>query len=137
MCLNTKTVLDKSYGNLQSLLVFTYCQKDLLIDFVSCLLILTDQKKDSYNPILVIVNWLTKIVYSMAVQIIINILGFAKIIIDVVIRYHNFSSQLSSNGSRYSSQSFSHYYDIFLISNKSYQLLFIFRLMTRSKSRIV
>ena len=74
VCLVLKAVRHKPYGNLQSLLVPTYCWKDLSIDFVISLSILTDWKRDSYNSILVIVNWLTKIVHYKPVKVTIDAL---------------------------------------------------------------
>ena len=59
------------------------------MDFVTGLLILIDWKGDSYNSILVIVDWLTKIIYYKPVKIIIDAPGLAKIIIDMVVRHHN------------------------------------------------
>ena len=57
--------------------------------FVTGLPILTDWKEDSYDSILVTVNWLTKMVYYKPVKVTINAPGLAKIIIDVVVRYHS------------------------------------------------
>ena len=51
-----KVVWYKLYGNLQFLLVSTYCWKDLPIDFVIELPILTNKKKDSYDSIFVTVK---------------------------------------------------------------------------------
>ena len=56
VCLASKAVQPKPYGDLQSLLVPTHRWKDLSIDFVTCLLISTDWKGDSYDSILVIVD---------------------------------------------------------------------------------
>ena len=50
----------------------------------------TDWKKDSYNLIFVIIDWLIKMVYYKLVKIIINTLGFAKIIINITVRYYGF-----------------------------------------------
>lgn len=52
------------------------------------LAILTDQKHNSYDSILVIIDQLTKIVHYEPVKIIINIASLAKIILYIVIRYH-------------------------------------------------
>ena len=59
------------------------------MDFVTDLPILTDWKRDSYDSILVIVDRLTKIVHYELVKVIIDTPSLAKVIIDVVIRYHN------------------------------------------------
>ena len=50
--------------------------------------ILTDWKENSYDSILVIVDWLTKVIYYKPVKVIINAPGLAKVIIDVVLRHH-------------------------------------------------
>ena len=50
----------------------------------------TDLKGDSYNTILIIVNWLTKMVYYKLVKITINMPGLAEIIIDVVVHHPGF-----------------------------------------------
>ena len=63
LCLALKAVRHKLYGDLKSLPVPTYRWKDLLMDFVTGLLVLTDWKGDSYDLILVIVNRLTKMVH--------------------------------------------------------------------------
>ena len=89
ICLTSKAVQHKLYGNLQSLPVSIYRWKDLSMDFVTGLLILTDWKGDSYNSILVIVNRLTKIVYYKLIKVTINALGLTEIIIDMVVRHYD------------------------------------------------
>ena len=61
--------------------------KNLSINFIIGLVILADLKDDSINSIFVIVNWLTKIRYYELVKVMINTLGLAKVIINMVI-YH-------------------------------------------------
>ena len=56
VCLASKVVRHKSYGDLQSLPVPTHQWKDLLMDFVTGLPVSIDWKGDSYNSILVIVD---------------------------------------------------------------------------------
>ncbi len=58
------------------------------MDFVTGLLISANWKDDSYNSILVIVDRLTKMVHYEPVKITIDTPGLAKVIIDVVVRYH-------------------------------------------------
>ena len=60
---------------------------DLSIDFDISLPILTDWKGDSYNIILV--NWLTKIVYYEPVKVTIDTPGLTKVIIDMIVRHHD------------------------------------------------
>ncbi len=88
VCLASKAVHHKSYGDLQSLAVPTYQWKDLSMDFVTGLLISVNWKGDSYNPILVIVDRLTKMVHYVPVKVTINALGLAEVIINVVVRHH-------------------------------------------------
>ena len=52
--------------------------------------ILMDWKKNSYNSILIIFEWLIKIVYYKLIKVIINTLGLVKIIINIMIRHYNF-----------------------------------------------
>ena len=85
MCLASKAVCYKPYEDLQSLLVPTHYWKDFSIDFVMRLPISTNWKGDSYNFILVIIDWLTKIVYYKLVRIIIDTLRLAEVILDVIV----------------------------------------------------
>ena len=75
----------------------THCWKDLSIDFVTGLPILTDWKGNSYDSILVIVNWLTKMVYYKPVKDTINALGLAEAIIDVIVRHHSLPDSIVTN----------------------------------------
>ena len=88
VCLALKAVRYKLYGDLQSLPVLAHRWKDLLIDFIMDFPVSTNWKEDSYNLILVIVNQLAKMVYYNPVKVTINTPGLAKIIIDVVVKYH-------------------------------------------------
>ena len=86
--LASKAVRHKPCGDLQSLPVPTHHWKDLSIDFVTGLPILTDWKGDSYDLILIIINWLTKMVHYKPVKVTLDVPSLAEIIIDVVVRYH-------------------------------------------------
>ena len=55
------------------------------MDFITGLPILTDWKGESYDFILVIVDWLMKMVHYEPITITINILRLAEIISDVVV----------------------------------------------------
>ena len=88
ICLALKTIWHKLYSDLQFLLILTYRWKNLLIDFVTGLPISTDWKKDSYDLILVIVNWLTKLVHYKLVKVTIDALDLTEVIIDVIVGYH-------------------------------------------------
>ena len=63
VCLASKAVRDKPYGDLQSMFVPTHRWKDLSMDFVIGLPLFADWKGDSYGSILIIVDRLTKMVH--------------------------------------------------------------------------
>ncbi len=58
------------------------------MDFVTGFPISANWKSHSYNLILVIINWLTKIVHYDPVKITIDITGLAEVIIYVIVRHH-------------------------------------------------
>ena len=64
------------------------------MDFVTGLPILIDWKGDSYDSILVIIYWLTKMVYYKPVKVTINAPGLAKVIIDVIVRHHKLPNSI-------------------------------------------
>ena len=97
ICLALKTLWHKPFGDLQSLTVATYHWKNLLMDIVTGLPFSTAWKRYSYDLILVIVNWLTKLVHLKPVMITINAPGLAKIIIDVVVKHHGLSDSIVTN----------------------------------------
>ena len=70
--LASKVVWHKPYDDLQFLSVSTYHEKDLLMDFITGLPILTDWKRDSDDSIFVIIDWLTKMVYYKLFKVTIN-----------------------------------------------------------------
>ena len=88
ICLASKAVRHKPYGDLQSLPILTHRWKDLSMDFVTGLSILTDWKEDSYDSILVIIDWFTKMVHYKPVKVTIDAPGLAEVIINVVVRHH-------------------------------------------------
>ena len=88
VCLTSKAVRHKPYGDLQSLPVPTHRWKDLSMDFVTGLPLSADWKGDSYDSILVIVDRLTKMVHYEPVKVTINTSGLAKVIMDVVVWHH-------------------------------------------------
>ena len=50
-----------------------------------------DWKRNNYNSIFVIINQFIKMIYYKLVNIIINVLGLEKIIINIVVRHYDFS----------------------------------------------
>ena len=75
----------------------TYCWKDLSIDFVISLLILTDWKKNNYNLIFVIIDRLIKIGYYKLVKVTINTPSLVKLIINIMMRYHGLLNSIITN----------------------------------------
>lgn len=69
ICLALKIVRHKLYNDLRLLPVYTYYWKDHFINFVISLPILTNWKRDSYDTIFVMVNYLIKMIYYKLVKI--------------------------------------------------------------------
>lgn len=69
------------------------------MDFVTGLFISTNWKGNSYDSIFVIIDRLTKMVHYELVQTIINALGVAKVIIDVIVRHYGLRDSIVSNQS--------------------------------------
>ena len=67
------------------------------MDFVNRLLISTDGKSDSYDSIVVIVDWRMKMVYYEPVKVTINASGLAEIILDVGVRHHDLPDSIVSD----------------------------------------
>ena len=97
ICLTSKVVRHKPYGDLQSLPILTHRWKNLFMDFVIRLLLSSDWKNNSYNSILVIVKQLTKMVQYKSIEVTINTLGLAEVIIDMVVWHHGLSDSIISN----------------------------------------
>ena len=64
------------------------------MDFVTGLSISTNWKEYRYDSILVIVDWLTKMVHYKPEKITIALLGLAKVIIDVVVWHHSLPNSI-------------------------------------------
>ena len=89
ICLASKAVRHKPYGEFQSLLIPTHQWKNLSIDFVIGLLILINGKGVSYGSILVIIDRLKKLIHDKPIKVTIDVSKLAKVIINIVIWYHN------------------------------------------------
>ena len=75
------------------------------MDFVTCLPLSVDWKSDSYDSILVIVDYLIKMVYYKLVKVTINAPRLEEVIIDVVIQYHGlFDSIINNRGAIFTSK---------------------------------
>ena len=132
VCLASKTVRHKLYGDLESLPVSTYCQKNLLINFVNRLSISTDWKRDSYNSIFVIINRLTIMVHYKPVKIIINTPSLVEVIINVVVRQHSFLDSITNRRLLFISKFLLLLYYFFSIKQK---LLIAFHLQIDSQTK--
>lgn len=97
ICLALKAVCHKLYRDLQSSLILTHGGKNLLIDFVTDFPVSTNWKSRTYSLILVIVNWLIKIVYHKLVKVIINVSELTEVIINVTIQHHDFLDSIITN----------------------------------------
>lgn len=69
------------------------------MDFVTGLPVLTNKKGESNDSILIIIDWVIKIVYYKPVKVNINAPGLAEIILNVVIWYYDLSNSIVSNRS--------------------------------------
>ena len=78
VCLGSKAVRHKPYGDLQSLPVPTHRWKDLLMDFVTELPVSTNCKGETYNSILVIIDCLSKMVHYKPVKVTFDAPGMLK-----------------------------------------------------------
>ncbi len=97
VCLTSKTVRHRPYRDLQYLPVLTNRWKNLSMNFVTDLPILTNWKCKSYDSILVIVNRLTKMVQYKPVKVTINASGLTEVIINVVLRHHGLPDSIVSD----------------------------------------
>ena len=99
--------------------ILTHRWKDLLMDFVMRLPISTNWKRDSYDSILVIVDWLTKMVHYELVKVTIDTPGLAEIILHVVVWHHSLPDSIVSNrGSLFISKFWSLLYYFFGIKRR-------------------
>ncbi len=67
------------------------------MDLVTGLPISANWKGDSYNSILVNVDWLTKMVHYKPVKVMINAPGLAEMIINVVVRYQEVPESIATD----------------------------------------
>ena len=74
--------------------------KNLSINFDTGLLVSTNCKSETYDSILVIIDWLIKMVHDELVKVIINVLELADVIMDIIVQHHNlFDSIINNRGS--------------------------------------
>lgn len=94
-----KIVKHKPYNDLQVLLIFTIWLKNVWIDFVTRLYISTNWKGENYDFILVIVDWLAKIIYNKLIKVAINVLRLAIVIINIAVWHYGLLDLIISNKS--------------------------------------
>ena len=99
ICLASKAMRHKSYGDFQSLLVPIHWWKDLSMNFVTKLPISTNWKGNSYNSILIVIDRLTKMVHYEPVQTMIDAPRVAEVIIDVIVQHNGLPDSIVSNQS--------------------------------------
>ncbi len=97
VCLASKSVRHKPYGNLQSLPMPTHRWKDLSMDFVTGLPVSTNWKGETYDSILVIVDRLTKMVHYEPFKVTIDTPALAEVIIEAVVRHHGLPDSIVSD----------------------------------------
>ena len=89
VCLGLKTIRHKPYDYLKFLSILTHSWKNLSIDFVTRLPISNDWKEENYDSILVIIDWLIKMVHYEQVKVIIIAPELAEVILDMVVWHYN------------------------------------------------
>ena len=86
---------------------------------------------------LVIINWLIKTVYYKLVKVTINILGLGKVIINIIVRYHDISDFILAIRVQFLLRNFGYLNTIFLVLSTSFSPLAIYKLRVRLSIRIV
>lgn len=67
------------------------------MDFVTRLSVSTNQKGNTYNLILVIIDWLTKMIHYKPVKVTIDTLGLVEVILDMVVQYYSLFDSITSD----------------------------------------
>ena len=89
------------------------------MDFIIRLTISTNWKGESYDSILVIVDWLMKMVHYKLVKVTIDTPGLVEVILDVIVWYDGLSNSIvSDRGSLFTSKFWSLLYHFFGIKRK-------------------
>ncbi len=97
VCLTSKSLGHKPYGDLQSFPILTHWWKNLSMDFVTGLPVFTNWRGETYDSILVIVNQLTEIVHYESVKVTIHAPDLAEVIIEAVVRHYSLSDSIVSD----------------------------------------
>lgn len=94
VCWGLKAMRHKPYANFQSLLVPTHWWKDFLIHFVIGLLVSTNSKCEIYDSILIIVDWLIKMVHYIPIKVTFKAPRLAKVILNMVVWNHSLHNSI-------------------------------------------
>lgn len=97
ICLTLKAVDYKSYGDLLSLLMPIHYSNDLSIDFVIGFLLLVDKKSNRNHAMLVVIDFLIKLVHYEPIKTTKNVTSLAKVLLDMIISYHSLLELVISN----------------------------------------
>lgn len=106
------------------------------MDFVTRLPIFTNWKGETYDSILVIIDWLTKIVYYKPVKVTINVPALAKMIINTVVHTMVSRTQWSITEAQFSLQSFDLYFITSSALSGNYLQFFTHKLMAKLRGKI-
>lgn len=99
VCLASKAIKHKLCSDFEAGPIPTHYWKDQSIDFMTSLPFSINWKREAYEFILVIIDWLRKMVYFKRVKISINALRFAEIIVEIVVKEHDLSDTIVSDSS--------------------------------------
>lgn len=111
--------------------------KNLSIDFVTGVSLSVKCKDKNYDLILVMINFLTKMIDYKPVKTIINAAGFVKVIIDIEVRHYGLLESIVSNRGSFFTSNFFFYYAIFMTSNRNFLSPSIHRQIARQRDKIV
>ena len=103
------------------------------MDVVTGLLSLVNWKSNSYNSILVIVNWLTKMVYYEPIKVTIDTLRLAIVILDVVIQNQDLLDSIITDRSLFFTSKF--WSSLYYFLNIKHKLLTAFHLQMDGQTK--
>lgn len=135
--LASKTVSKKPYNYISSLPIYTHRWKNLSIILMTGLSYLTNEKRDNFDFILIIINRLIKIAYNKLMKIIINTICLAYIMINMIIRHHGFLNSIMTNKCSFFTSKFWSLLYYFLGINSKFLLYFIIKLIVKLQNKII
>ena len=96
----------------------------------------TNWKEESYDFILVIIYWLIRIIYYKPVKVIIDILGLANVILDVVVWHHSLLDSIITDWGHFSPWSSGHRFVTFSKLNGDFPQPSSLKLIARLRGKI-